>query len=281
MNSMTETQTISPVYQARVQNDLCLELRLLSGSIVNELPQEAQELCPEQKLRELLAKIKTAINKLPIEHQEEVSQTILKWELSFFSTYHINSESDYEKMRAAHALLFLSLSHIEYNIFEYASDDREKVEWIKFSNEIKQIVKFLLPIDSDFEAFIEAHIVKQLEVESRLDTAQEIKEIMHEIFEGFKRLENVSYDSIDRINENLQREFEHVKTKLTELNIARTAAIEELHSEFDRLTEQVTGIYQRLEEQLNRAQNIGQRIELKERDLMQILNDSEIAVNRI
>ena len=139
----------------------------------------------------------------------------------------------------------------------------------------------MLPPNSDLEVFIEAHIVKQLEVESRLDTAQKIKGIMPEILEGFKRLENDSYDFMDRINENLQREFEHVKSKLAELNSARAVAIEELHPEFDRLTEEVTGIYQELEQQLNRARDIGQKIELKERDLMKILNDSETAVNRI
>lgn len=223
---------------------------------------------PEQRIRDLLAKMREAASALPHEHQEEVLKSIHDWEVQFFGSYKLD-------IKAAHALLFLRVSHIEFSVVGYAVGIQEKIKWVKFSNEIKEIVTLILPPETDVEAFIEADMRKQLEVRLRYKTAQVINEIMA----AFARLEDGLYASVDPANQGLQREFEEIKKILGNLNSERKAAIGQLHGELERLTEKVTKIYEDLEQQLNTTRDLGQRIKIKEEVLSNLLNECEAVVN--
>lgn len=234
-----------------------------------------------QQVHALLAKIKKAALSLPHERQEEVLRTIGEWETSFFKTYQIDSPLDDKRKAAAHALLFLRLSYIEHHMIGYAVGIKEKIKWVEFSNEIKKIVISLLPSNSDVDAFIEADKKKQLEVRLRYKIAQVIKEVMPKIMAAFTRLEDALYNNVDHASQNLQREFEEIRSLLANLNDERTVAISELHGELDRLTEKITTIYQDLEKQLNETRDLGQKIKIKEAAMAQLLNECEAVVKRV
>lgn len=236
---------------------------------------------PEQRVRALLEKMQKAARGLPLENQEEVLRAISDWEAIFFKTYQIDSPLDAERKAAAHALLFLRLSHIEYNIIGYAVGLMEKIKWVEFSNDIKKIVVSILPPNSDVEAFIEEDMKKQLEVRLRFKTAQVIKEVMPMIMATFARLEDGLYNSVDRVNQNLQREFEEIKRVLANLNDERTVAIDELHKKLESLTEKIATIYQDLEQQLNETRDIGQKIKIKEAALTHLLNECEAVIKKV
>lgn len=234
-----------------------------------------------QRVHAILAKIRKAASILPHEHREVVSRSIDEWQASFFENYQIESPLDDQRREAAHALLFLRLSHIEHHIIGYAVGIKERINWVKLSNEIKGIVASILPLGTDVEAFINADTKKQLEVRLRYKIALVIKEVMPKIMAAFTELQDTLYHNVNRVNQNLQHEFEEIKSALANLNDERAVAIDDLHGEFDRLTNRITTIYQDLEKQLCQTREHGQRIKMKEREWMQLLDQCEAAIKRV
>ncbi|MBX9745154.1 MAG: hypothetical protein K2X08_08100, partial [Chlamydiales bacterium] len=65
-----------------------------------------------------------------------------------------------------------------------------------------------------------------------------LKEIMPKIHKNFLELENKLYRNVDQINSDLEKKFKEMKQWLMHLNRERGAAINELHSEFEKLTQE-------------------------------------------
>lgn len=232
-------------------------------------------------VRVLLTNMRGAVQSLPEEHQATVLQAINEWEVIFFRDYKMDSKVDDDRLAAAHALLFLRFSHIENNIIVLAQSISEKIKWVQFSNEIKGLVNKILPQNTDLEVFIESDKVKQLELRSRIKTAQVIREVMPAILDTFKRLEDELYENADRVNQDLRRRSEAIRQVLENLNNVRGTTIEELHGVFDRLTEKVAQISHDLKQGLHATQDFGNRIKIQEGALSQLLDECESVIKKV
>lgn len=253
----TTTQTIPPgVEESRVFN------------LTLKLP-------PLNQLKLVVEEMQKAVATVREEHREEVRKALALWKEKFFSSYKIDSLLDEEKLKAAHALLFLSASHIEYWMVNYVDRVDEKVRWLKFSNEIKELVKALLPPTIDSTDFIEKDVKMQLEMSARYKTANLIRELMPLLESTYKRIEQELYSRVNGVNRELQLEFEETKKVAEILNLERAASIGKLHSSLEKITGEVTALYQQLEGQLYDADQLGREIEENQEKMVEIMKDCE------
>ncbi len=235
---------------------------------------------PQHRLQTLLDQMLMAAQTLPQEHQEEVLQTLFDWEANFFEKYQMDSPLDAVREAAAHALLFLRLTHIEQRIIGCEKSLGKKVKWVAFCNEIIAIVTAILPREIDVNAFIAADKIKQLEVRTRLKTAQAVREVMPAIMADFARAEDRVYEIANQAKADQHKKSKETQGVLASLNDERALTITQLHREFDELTENVSQIARQLEGHLHTTQNLGSKIKVEERVLAGALDECEAVIRK-
>lgn len=221
----------------------------------------------------LLAQVVEVAKKLPVQHQEEVLHALEEWKMEF-------SQQCEDRDYAVRALLFLRINILQHVMLNYVSKPIQKVTWLKLFNAIKAIVASLLPPGRDVDHFIAEDERRQQAFKVRYKCDLVAREIFARAEALLPHLQQVLEEGIDRINGQLEGEFNALQQLLLDFNQRRGEQASTLYQKVDALTDKVKALYQKCEQRLNEAKKLSEELKKEQQEKEGILNACEGALKK-